>query len=217
VAKSVAGVTTRYLVDARNLTGRAQVVDEISGGSVQRSYVYGLSLISQRQLLGNQWRTSFYGVDGHGSVRLLMDTAGAVTDTYIYDAFGNLIASTGSTPNEFLYAGERFDANLGFYYLRARYMNPSSGRFQTMDSHEGTINDPASLHKYLYANDNPVNRTDPSGHSSIAEAMGAIQSLAIRATVFVMYSERLHATLRLISAALTIATTSAAMKARAMR
>jgi RHS repeat-associated protein len=102
-------------------------------------------LISQTQLISGNWVTSFYGYDGHGSVRLLTDTAGVITDTYTYDAFGNLISSVGTTPNNFLYAGEQFDPNLGFYYLRARYVNPLNGRFWTMDSFEGSAYDPASL------------------------------------------------------------------------
>jgi RHS repeat-associated protein len=163
VAKSAAGATTRYLIDTNNPTGYAQVADELVSGIVQRTYTYGDSLISQRQLINSQWQVSFYGYDGHGSVRLLTDAAGAITDTYTYDAFGNLIAQTGNTPNEYLYAGEQYDANSGFYYLRARYMNPSSGRFWTMDSYEGNDSDPLSLHKYLYGNGNPVNVLDPTG------------------------------------------------------
>ncbi|MFO7820301.1 MAG: RHS repeat-associated core domain-containing protein, partial [Halanaerobacter sp.] len=54
--------------------------------------------------------------------------------------------------------------NTGFYYLRARYMNPSIGRFVTMDTWEGNNYDPRSLHKYLYCGNDPINRTDPSGH-----------------------------------------------------
>jgi hypothetical protein len=46
----------------------------------------------------------------------------------------------------------------------ARWMNPNTGRFQTMDSYEGNQEDPLSLHKYLYCRANPVNRRDPSGH-----------------------------------------------------
>jgi len=53
----------------------------------------------------------------HGSVRQLTDAL--VTDTYDYDAFGNLIYRSGTTPNDYLYAGEQFGANLGFYYLRS--------------------------------------------------------------------------------------------------
>lgn len=43
-----------------------------------------------------------------------------VTDTYDYDTFGNLINQTGSTPNNYLFAGEQYDPALGLYYNRAR-------------------------------------------------------------------------------------------------
>ena len=168
VAKTVNGVTTRFLIDTNNPTGYAQVVDEIRDNQVTRTYTYGHSLISQRQFVNGQWQVSFYGHDGQASVRLLTDLTGAITDTYTYDAFGNLIAATGNTPNERLYAGEQFDANAGFYYLRARYLNPSSGRFMTSDSYEGNVYDPASLHKYLYVGADPTNKIDPSGNSSVA-------------------------------------------------
>jgi YD repeat-containing protein len=85
VAKTVGGVTTRYLVDTNNLTGYAQVVDELVGGNVIRSYTYGHDLISQRQVVNSEWRTSYYGYDGHGSVCLLTDAQGVVTDTYTYE------------------------------------------------------------------------------------------------------------------------------------
>lgn len=128
VAKTVGGVTTTYLVDANSLTGYAQVAEELQGGQVVRQYTYGHDLVSQRQLLGGQWSLSYYGYDGHGSVRTLTDAAGAVTDTYTYDAFGSLTAATGGTPNEYLYAGERFDPETGLYHLRARQMSPHADR-----------------------------------------------------------------------------------------
>jgi RHS repeat-associated protein len=102
-------------------------------------------------------------------VRLLTDTSTNVTDTFTFDAYGTLIVRTGTNVNRFLYAGEQFDEDLGQYYLRARYLNPETGRFLTMDSHPGSNQDPLSLHKYLYAHNNPVNGIDPSGHSFILE------------------------------------------------
>ena len=48
-------------------------------------------------------------------------------------------------------------------------MNTATGRFVSMDSFEGNISDPLSLHKYVYANNNPSNRTDPSGNQSLGE------------------------------------------------
>ena len=86
--------------------------------------------------------------------------------TFLFDAFGNFLSKTGTTANDFLYTGEQYDANTGFYYLRARYMNPSTGTFTSPDAYAGTIFDPVSLHKYLYANANPVMNRDPSGYST---------------------------------------------------
>ena len=177
VAKTVNGVTTHYLVDTNNLTGYAQVVEELQSGAVVKQFTYGLDLISQRS-----GGVSFYGYDGQGSVRYLTGANGAITDTYDYDAFGNLIARTGNTDNEYLYTGERFDPNLGFYYLRARYMNPANGRFQNMDSFEGDRYAPASLHKYTYVHNDPANRIDPSGNISLADTqitVGLIITLAV--------------------------------------
>jgi len=167
-AKTVGGVTTNYLVDTNNPTGYAQVVDELQNGAVVKSFTYGHDLISQR-IVGSS--LSFYQYDGHGSVRQLTNAGGAITDAYDYDAFGNLIYRSGTTPNDYLYAGEQFDGSLGFYYLRARYMNQSSGRFWTMDSFEGHSTDPSSLHKYLYASGDPINKADPSGEATIADTL----------------------------------------------
>jgi RHS repeat-associated protein len=161
VSKTVASVTTNYLVDTNNPTGYAQVVEELQSGAVVRSFTYGQSRISQRIVGGT---LSFYQYDGQGSVRSLTNPTAAITDTYDYDAFGNLLYRSGSTPNDYLYTGEQLDANLGFYYLRARYLNPAAGRFLSMDSFGGSASDPISLHKYLYANADPVDKNDPSGN-----------------------------------------------------
>jgi RHS repeat-associated protein len=98
-----------------------------------------------------------------------------VSDTYNYDAFGLLLEQTGTTENHYLYRGEQFDEELGFYYLRARYMDPNVGRFVTMDSFSGFSSDPYSLHKYLYAHANPITNSDPSGNFIIS--MTAITSM----------------------------------------
>jgi RHS repeat-associated protein len=114
----------------------------------------------------------FYGYDGQGSVRLLTDLDGSLTDTYTYDAFGVLIAqehANGVTPNNYLYAGERYDPDLGLYYNRARYLNPNTGRFWTPDSLDGSSENPISAHKYLYCHASPVNQTDPSGQFTVEE------------------------------------------------
>jgi hypothetical protein len=49
------------------------------------------------------------------------------------------------------------------YYLRARYYDPQTGRFNRADSFSGIISDPITLHKYLYAGANPIYNNDPTG------------------------------------------------------
>ncbi|HEV8427371.1 MAG TPA: RHS repeat-associated core domain-containing protein [Pyrinomonadaceae bacterium] len=179
VAKTSGGVTTRYLVDTNNHTGHAQVAEELRAGQVVRQYTYGHDLISERQQISGQWQTSYYGYDGQGSVRYLTNAAGAVTDTYTYDAFGNLTARVGTTPNDYLFAGEQFDPDLNLYYLRARYLNQSTGRFVSADTFEGFNEDPQSLHKYTYAHNDPVNFADPSGNFEFSIA-GLTMNISIQ-------------------------------------
>jgi RHS repeat-associated protein len=175
VSKTVNGVTTQYLVDDLNPTGYSQVLDELTGpigsGVVQRTYTYGLQRISQDQYISNAWLLSYYQYDGGGSVRQLTNSTGQVTDSYEYDAFGNSFTKQGTTPNNYLYRGEQYDSDLGLYYLRARYYNPTTGRFMSRDPLSGQAKDPASLHKYLYANGDPVNGIDPSGRGAMIETV----------------------------------------------
>jgi YD repeat-containing protein len=98
VSKTNSTGTTQYLVDELNPTGYAQVMDEVQSGAVTKSYTWGLELIAQTrpQLSPNPPLVNYYVFDGHGSVRALTNSGGNVTDTYDYDAFGNLIHQTGS-------------------------------------------------------------------------------------------------------------------------
>jgi RHS repeat-associated protein len=89
--------------------------------------------------------------------------------TYDYDAFGNLIHSTGTTPNNYLFAGEQFDPDLNLYYNRARYLNVPTSRFWTQDPSKPDIRLPHTLHRYLFAANDPINRHDPSGNDDIGE------------------------------------------------
>jgi len=73
------------------------------------------------------------------------------------------------SPSPSLYRAEQYDSDLGLYYLRARYYNPLTGRFLSRDPEEGTPHIPATLHKYLYANGDPVNHIDPRGRASFEE------------------------------------------------
>jgi RHS repeat-associated protein len=185
VAMTAGGVTTTYLVDTANPTGYPQVLEELIGAAAQRVYTYGVARISQSQLLNAAWNTTFYGYDGQGSVRYLTDVTGTVTDQYTYDGFGIQLAGSGTTPNVYRYAGEPFDQPLQLVYMRARYMNPRSGRFWTMDTFGGNNSDPPSLHKYLYAGSDPINKTDPSGQIMIPLVIAGVAGIMLLSFLFI--------------------------------
>jgi RHS repeat-associated protein len=111
------------------------------------------------------------------SWRLWSGTVPGATVSYEYDAFGNSVSTSGSTPNNYLYRGEQFDPDLGLYYLRARYYNPLTGRFMSRDPEQGNPYDPKSLHKYLYAGGDPVNAIDPTGRADLLEVVVAVYTV----------------------------------------
>jgi RHS repeat-associated protein len=175
VKETAGGAVKQYLID--RLLPYGQVVVETDGaGDLNAEYVYGLERMSQER--GGV--KSYYLADGQGSVRQLTDSVGNVTDTYDYTAFGEALASTGTTVNDFRYVGEQADPNSGFYYLRARWMDPKMGLFASVDPLKGQIGIPISQHRYLYARQSPVSFTDPTGllffsDLSISNILGASQ------------------------------------------
>jgi RHS repeat-associated protein len=154
-----AGVT-RFLVDAANNTLIAQVLEERNGaGALDARYSYGTDLVGQSR------GGAASGVlrDALGNVRGLTDPAGAVTDQYLFDGYGETIAASGVSANPYRYRGERQDADTGLYQLRARYYDSTAGRFLSRDPFAGRANEPLTLHRYLYAGSDPVNFIDPTG------------------------------------------------------
>ena len=166
VAETVNGVTTKYLIDSNNPTGYSQVVEEIVDGAVTRRYTLGHWIISETQNISGTWTTSFYGYDGHNSVRFLTNASGTVTDNYTFDAFGIKIAGAGTTPSQILYSGEYLDLGTGNYALRNRIYTQNTGTFLTADITPGQL-------PYVYTADNPVMFADPSGHD-LAETLGVV-------------------------------------------
>src|SRR5262249_46433430 len=128
---------------------------------------------------------SFYAVDGLGSTRALTNAGGQVTDRYIYDAFGRTIAQTGSTANVYLFAGEQRDANVGLDYLRARYLSVGTGRFFGQDPFEGILSLPKSKARYVFANNDSVNASDPTGRFVGVFVLDVLVSSAIEALLVV--------------------------------
>jgi len=147
----------------------SQVVAETSQAGVGPAvlaayYVRGDDLLAvMRPGGGSSWTSRFYHADGLGSIRALTNENGNVTDRWSFTAFGELVEHLGDDLNAFLFAGEPLDPNSGFYYNRARWMDPRVGRFASWDPFEGVWTEPQTLHKYLYASLRPTDLTDPSG------------------------------------------------------
>jgi RHS repeat-associated protein len=110
----------------------------------------------------------YYLEDGLGSTRALTNASGKVDSVYLYDPYGNVVIFSGNkTPNPFQFAGQYTDAESGFQYLRARYYDPSTASFLTRD--------PAYLlsgSAYGYANDSPLNFSDPTGYGLSLSGLG---------------------------------------------
>lgn len=173
-ADGASPATTHYVVDPTH--AHAQVIEEhAQAGSGPKTlaalYAFGDDRISQFRPANGPVPAALrhYHADGLGSTRVLTDAASAVTDRYHYQAFGALDASTSTiaSGNDFLYTGEALDPNSGYYYLRARYMDPRTGRFASPDAYPGEPTQPLTLHKYTYANLDPIWFTDPSGYFGI--------------------------------------------------
>jgi len=114
--------------------------------------------------------------DGLGSVIALSDAVGKLRTAYVYDAWGDsLITAPHSigTKNKFQFTGEPLDPETGLYFLRARYYDPSIGRFLTVDPLRGSMTINSNPYQYAFAN--PVRYTDPSGlHRSNTPPMASI-------------------------------------------
>lgn len=90
-----------------------------------------------------------------------------LVNSYQYDEWGNILKQKESVSNSFKYAGESYDGETGLYYLKARYYDPTTGRFLNEDMYEGQITNPLSMNGYTYTHNNPLRYVDPSGHHAI--------------------------------------------------
>lgn len=100
----------------------------------------------------------YYQHDQYGSTRLLTDNTGAVAATYTYDANGNLTQKTGTANTPLRWNGQAQDVDTGLYYLRARYYDPTTTQFLSVDP----LADITQA-IYTYASNNPLNTSDPLG------------------------------------------------------
>jgi RHS repeat-associated protein len=165
------GATNYQYVNAGN---NEVVVAKNISNSTSNFYVYGNDLISQGG--PNTSDRQYYLTDGLGNVRYLTNSSGTTLNSYATDAYGSNQTGTGSTANNYMYQAEQKDSESSLTFLRARYYDPTIGRFTSQDPLSGTLEDPASQNGYNYANNNPVNLSDPSGMAPDPRAVLGIMS-----------------------------------------
>jgi RHS repeat-associated protein len=163
------GAAVQFLWDPSTLPAR-----ELKQGS--DNIVYGLGPL---YVVKGDGTILTFARDAAKSVRAELNSAGAVTASFRYRAYGQIAQSTAaSTPSYLGYAGQLLDLS-GLYYMRARWYDPTSGRFMSRDAALGEVHSPGSLNAFGYAGASPTMRTDPSGlrdaeadSSSVVQAPG---------------------------------------------
>ena len=170
---------THFIYDREDVI--AEFVAMGTDGALTNRYLHGPAvdqIFAQQHGSNSLW----YLADHVGSVRDLTDSAGNVTDHLVYDSFGNLMnTSDVSFALRYQFTGREFDAELGVYYNRARYYDPSLGRFMSED--------PIGLasldsNAYRYAFNSPLTYTDPSGNNALLVALAVAGAYWIEQAVF---------------------------------
>jgi RHS repeat-associated protein len=134
-------------------------------------------VIARYEFAGSQATGLIHAEDGQqnlhtdalGSIVLTTDPAGAIHRETLFDPWGNPLTESGTPANRLGYTGHIMDAETGLIYMQARYYDPETGRFISMDPAEGKPDTPASYHRYLYAYGNPTVYIDPYGLYSWSE------------------------------------------------
>jgi RHS repeat-associated protein len=154
------GTTTYFHYDGWNV-----VAETDSSGNAIATYAYDLN--DQPISMTRGGNTYYYQYNAHGDVVSLTNSLGQIVNTYTYDPWGKVLTSNEQVSNPYRYAGYRYDATTGLYYLQKRYYKPDIFRFITPDADRGDAKEPLTLNLYLYVKNNPLNAVDPSGEWAI--------------------------------------------------
>ncbi|WP_440411887.1 toxin TcdB middle/N-terminal domain-containing protein [Neorhizobium petrolearium] len=112
---------------------------------------------------------SYLHRDHLASVRLVTSDTGGPAEQTAYAAYGQPTNTAMQTKKG--YIGERFDAETGLMYLNARYYDPAFARFASPDDWDPT-KEGVGTNRYAYAQNDPVNKSDPNGHQSLNRFWG---------------------------------------------
>ena len=159
--ETVSGSTTTFVWDDESTPSL------LTDGS--NSYLYGPDGLPIEQIgtAGSFW----FVHDQVGSTVLLLDASGAQAGGYGYTPYG-LATHTGTATTPLQYTGQYTDAETGLVYLRARYFDPATAEFLTVDPLVNSTQTP-----YAYVGDNPLNGADPTGLTGIAGCVSALGGL----------------------------------------
>ena len=172
IQKTTAFGSTIYLYDGANI-----VVELNASGAVVASYTQG-SGIDEPLATRRGGNIAYYHADGLGSVTSLTGSTGQTVSTYTYDSFGNTTPTEGIF-NPYRYTAREQDQETGLYYYRARYYDPSIGRFISEDP----IGFKGGKNFYTYVRNNPARFSDPFGLQSYAQQYAATGAAAGTITV----------------------------------
>jgi RHS repeat-associated protein len=127
----------------------------------QNSYIYGPDNVPIEQI-NSSGNVTYLHHDQLGSTTLLTGSNGDPTATFTYSPYGALTGSTGTATTPLGYAGQYTDPTSGLIYMQDRWYDPTTGQFISVDPLEAQTGQP-----YSYADDDPINETDPSGLFSL--------------------------------------------------
>jgi RHS repeat-associated protein len=159
-AKTVNGTTSAFAYD--NAEGLPLVLTDGTN-----SYVYGPGTTPVEQVNNKTHAVTYLTSDQLGSVRLLTGAAGTITGTASYGPYGTRTA-TGTAASPFGFAGQYRDPESGLIWMRARYYDPATGQFITLDPQVTLTRSP-----YSYADGDPTSETDPTGDGFLGDAWQA--------------------------------------------
>ena len=146
ITKTVASAKTTFVWDA------AKTPNLLADGT--NSYLYGAGGLPIEQIGA---ATYWFVHDQIGSTIGLLDRTGAVSCRSTYTPYG-AVTSTGTASTPLLFTGQYTDAETGLVYLRARFYDPGTALFLTVDPKVGQTGT-----AYIYVDGNPFNFTDPTG------------------------------------------------------
>ena len=147
------GGTSVFAYDGDNM-----IEETNASGTVVARYAQGQSIDEPLAMLRSS-TTSYYNVDGLGSITSLANGSGTLTQSYTFDSFGKQTASSGSVVNAFQYTGRELDSETGLQFNRARYYDQTIGRFLSEDP----IRFEGGVDFYAYVGNSPTTYDDPRG------------------------------------------------------